>query len=207
MLRIFFVAMMLVLTAGAGEVKGRVYTGPGGSYTPQVGELVKELGDAKLQVTRPDKSNFIVDLSEQKPMEQVVVEKKPTTYVSSPAPTYQSNGQTFVYRNGQRVGSNSTVYIDPRDQVALRQQDLREQESHHDANMDWSRQVQNYQRQQQDAAQREADRQLQQQRDQQRIEENRRQDALNAAQRFGTQVNSARRDLGNRLERYYRSQN
>jgi hypothetical protein len=196
----------LVFSAGAGEVAGRIYTGPGGSYTPQAGEVVKELQDAKLEVTRPDKSTFIVDLSEQKPMEQVVVEKKPTTYVSPP-PAYQTNGQTFVYRNGQRVGDGSTIYVDPRDQVVLRQQDLREQESRHEAKIDWSRELKDFQQNQQQETQREADRQWQQQRDQQRAKENMRRDAVQAGQRFGQQVQSVRQDLGDRFERYVRSQN
>ena len=42
--------------------------------------------------------------------------------------------------------------------------------------------------------------------DQQRAQENLRRDAIRTGQQFGRQVQSLRRDVGNRVERYYRSQ-
>ncbi|MDO8183624.1 MAG: hypothetical protein Q7T49_01380 [bacterium] len=148
---------------------------------------------------------------------QIMIQKQPAVLVVPTSQSVTVAPSTFVYRNDQVVGGGSTIYASPQDQVALRQQDLREFQvmeraqreaanDQHDRRMDWSRQVQTYQREQQSQAEREANRQLQQQRDQQRAQENRRRDVIRVGQQFGRQVESLRRDAGNRVERYYRSQ-
>ena len=108
--------VLVAFTAWAGEPKAVIYRGPGGYYIPQDGEVVVMLSDGNLLVNRSGGERVYVDLITPPP---------------APAPA----GETFVYRNGQRVGSGSTVYADPRDQVLLRRQDESEVETSSDVNI------------------------------------------------------------------------
>jgi len=102
--------------------KAVIYRGPSGHYIPQAGEVVVMLSDGNLLVNRPGGERVYVDLITPPP---------------APAPI----GDHFVYRNGQKVSSGSTVYADPRDQVLLRKQDESEVETLSDVNIDQRQQT------------------------------------------------------------------
>lgn len=198
MFRAILVVLMAVLVgaAMADTVPGRVYTGPGGSYTPAPGEVVKELANAQLQITRSDGSTFVVDLG---PVQPVVI--------VPPA------GNTLVYRNQHSVGYGSTVYLSPADQVKLRQQDLKEAqtlqkmqreaaEDKHERRMDYADQAKDILRDQQRAAEDKADREEDRRRDEQRARERARDDAADALDDFRDNMEDRREDAADRIEKW-----
>lgn len=173
---------VLAWTAGAEEPKAVVYTGPAGSYVPAQGEIVQQFEDGRLLVTRAGGQQVIIDLSGQ---------------LSAPAPAPVPSGETFVYQNGQRVGAGSTVYVDPRHQIELREQDLRELEVLAEIDLDQREQDLREREQRSREYERRAERRQREEEDERRAEERERRDRQDRRERarrdFSRDLDSARR--------------
>jgi len=197
----FFMFLASVFPAHGDEPKAVIYRGPAGVYIPQDEEVVVMLSDGNLLVGRPGGEKVHVDL---------------TTPPPAPAPA----GEHFVYRNGQLVGSGSTVYVDPRDQIDLREQDIREIETlaeleldqrqqaqderndQHDNRVDWSEEARDWQRDRDRRAEDERRAEERAKRDKQRRREDLRRDAQRTGENMADRAQDSVRRGIDRLERW-----
>lgn len=205
MLAVIVAIFTLAWTAGAEEVKGVIYRGPGGSYVQQPGEVVNQLENGRLLVTRTDGSQFYIDL---------------TAKVAAPSAQYEirykPNGESYRVLVQSRATEvdliqsehDLRVMQDDRQfqlEAARLQQELKNDQ--HDNRVDWSEEARDWQRDRERAKEDERRAEERERRDKQDQRENLRRDAQRAVNNTADRAERVGRRLGDRLENFLQSQN
>lgn len=199
-------ALVCITTVNADPI---VYRGTYGEYYPQESDVVVPLNDGNLQVTRSNGTTVLINLSTIPLIRQVMT----------------SGNRVKDHRN-HPVAEGSLLYLDPKEIVALRRQDVEELEALSEVNIDqrrqsgrelndqhdrrkdwskegrsWSKDARNWKRDQDRKLERQARDQARQKKDQIRAREKAVRELKDSTEKVRKESYKRRQDLRRQLER------